>query len=209
MNDIAVPFGLYEADMADMPFSDTVYGPVRAYALHERIMDAVGQPLNRVITALGIRKTGRTFGRRLAAHLCSLSALLEANQEELLAVEGVGDRRANIILDGLTANRGNIDRLIALDIDPRVNDADLTDRPLAGMSVVVFGAMSGPLAPHSRTKMNELIESQGGRASSSVSKITSLHVTSETTASKAIKAAQLGLRTITPEAFVQMIGLSK
>ncbi|WP_066949510.1 NAD-dependent DNA ligase LigA [Microtetraspora fusca] len=77
--------------------------------------------------------------------------------------------------------------------------------PLAGMAVVVTGAMSGPLETLTRTEMNELIERAGGRASSSVSARTSLLVAGEKAGSKRDKAATLGVRIATPEEFAAMV----
>lgn len=78
--------------------------------------------------------------------------------------------------------------------------------PLAGQSVVVTGGMSGPLASLSRNEMNELIERAGGRASSSVSKRTSLVVAGEKAGSKKAKAEALGIRVLAPEEFAELLG---
>jgi DNA ligase (NAD+) len=77
--------------------------------------------------------------------------------------------------------------------------------PLAGMSVVVTGAMTGPLETLSRNQMNELIERAGGRASSSVSASTSLLVAGEKAGSKRTKAESLGVRIASPEEFAELV----
>ncbi|MGW0807810.1 NAD-dependent DNA ligase LigA [Nonomuraea sp. NPDC002799] len=79
------------------------------------------------------------------------------------------------------------------------------DLPLAAMSVVVTGAMTGPLAALSRNEMNELIERAGGRASSSVSAKTSMLVAGEKAGSKWAKAESLGVRIVTPEEFADQV----
>ncbi len=82
--------------------------------------------------------------------------------------------------------------------------------PLAGMRVVVTGAMTGNLEKLSRNEMNELIERAGGRSSSSVSKKTSLVVAGEGAGSKRAKAEQLGVRLATPDEFATLVaGLVK
>jgi DNA ligase (NAD+) len=73
------------------------------------------------------------------------------------------------------------------------------------MSVVVSGAMSGPLAALSRNEMNELIERAGGKSSGSVSKNTSFLVRTESTTSKAVKAQSLGVAVLTPEQFAEKV----
>ncbi|MFI7049022.1 BRCT domain-containing protein [Streptosporangium sandarakinum] len=77
--------------------------------------------------------------------------------------------------------------------------------PLAGRSVVVTGAMTGPLAALSRNQVNELIERAGGKASSGLSAKTSLLVAGEKTGSKRTKAESLGVEIVTPDAFAEMV----
>lgn len=77
--------------------------------------------------------------------------------------------------------------------------------PLAGMTVVVTGAMTGALEKLSRNQMNELIERAGGRSSSSVSKKTSLVVAGEGAGSKRTKAETLGLRLAAPDEFAALV----
>jgi DNA ligase (NAD+) len=73
------------------------------------------------------------------------------------------------------------------------------------MSVVVTGAMSGPLDGLSRNQVNELIERAGGTASSSVSARTSLLVAGEKAGSKKARAERLGLEIVTPEEFAARV----
>jgi DNA ligase (NAD+) len=73
------------------------------------------------------------------------------------------------------------------------------------MTVVVTGAMTGPLEKLSRNQMNELVERAGGRSSSSVSKKTSLVVAGESAGSKRAKAEDLGIRLATPDEFALLV----
>lgn len=173
---------------------------------------AKAQPLNRVITALGIRLTGRTFGRRLAAHFKSLDALVNASIADLMEVDGIGDERATVIRAGLDKNADVIRDLIALGVTSAVEEDTSAPKPLVTadgkpLSVVVTGAMTGLLAAYGRTQMNELIERFGGKASGSVSKNTGLVVSSDNTSSNAVKALDLGVRIVTPEEFAAELGL--
>ncbi|MFE2051006.1 NAD-dependent DNA ligase LigA [Streptomyces sp. NPDC059459] len=77
--------------------------------------------------------------------------------------------------------------------------------PLAGMRVVVTGAMTGRLEKLSRNEMNELIERAGGHSSSSVSRKTTLVVAGEGAGSKRAKAEQLGIRLATPDEFGSLV----
>jgi DNA ligase (NAD+) len=71
--------------------------------------------------------------------------------------------------------------------------------PLTGKTVVVTGAMTGPLAGLSRTEMTELIVKAGGKASSSISARTHLLVAGDAAGSKLDKARTLGIEIITPD----------
>ncbi|WP_433225269.1 NAD-dependent DNA ligase LigA [Microtetraspora malaysiensis] len=192
---------------------------------------AKAKPLNKVFCALGVRGTGRSMSRRIARHFGSMDAIRAADAEALQAVDGIGPEKAAALVEELTELEPLIDRLVAAGVTmtepgvvgPRAAGSDAAgsgaaaadspeaaagptvDLPLAGMAVVVTGAMSGPLGALSRTEMNELIERAGGRASSSVSARTSLLVAGEKAGSKRDKAATLGVRIATPEEFATMV----
>lgn len=212
VSDLADLFALTLADLRDLPIGNGRLGETRAAGIAEQIEQAKTQPLARVITALGIRKSGRTFGRRLAAHFRSFDTLLTAAPEDFLAVEGVGEERARLFHEGFQARAAVIARLGELGVTSAVEEtaddfeSGANAKPLDGMKVVVTGAMTGPLAGLNRTEMNELIEAAGGASSSSASKATSLLVCGEEGSSKFKKATALGIRIVTPEEFAEMIG---
>lgn len=208
-------FRVDEALLAGLPLGETSTGALRrlgeknAKKLYDGIQAAKTQPLNRVITALGIRLTGRTFGRRLAAHFGSLGALLAATQDDLLAVEGVGPERAAVIHAGVQKNERVIRSLIELGVTSEVEkDDNAGAAALAGMSVVVTGSTKGTkLEAYGRNEMNELIERHGGKSSGSVSKNTSLLVAGDGAGSKLAKAETLGVKVISPDEFAGMLSL--
>lgn len=181
-----------------------------ATKLVENIAKAKEQPLARFITALGIRKSGRTFGRRIASEFETIDAVLAASRDDFFRVEGVGDERANLFFEGFQKNRGVIAKLLSAGVtlnvpaNGAVSDSDALT--LSGMRVVVSGSMSGVLAKYSRNEMNELVERHGGKSSGSVSKTTSLLVAGEGAGSKLVKAEELGVKVATPEEFAEMIG---
>ncbi|MFC7643894.1 helix-hairpin-helix domain-containing protein [Streptosporangium lutulentum] len=157
---------------------------------------AKAQPLSRVFCALGVRGTGRSMSRRIAKHFGSMDAIRAADAEAIEAVEGIGPKKAPGVVAELVELADLIDKLVKAGVtmtepgwrppaDPEAGaGADVTvsgvsELPLAGMSVVVTGAMSGALEALTRNQMNELIERAGGRSSSSVSAKTSLLVAGE------------------------------
>ncbi|MFE9428672.1 NAD-dependent DNA ligase LigA [Kitasatospora sp. NPDC006697] len=171
------------------------------------------QPLGRVFCALGVRGTGRTMSRRIAAHFGSMAAIRAADAEALAQVAGIGADKARVIVAELAELGPLIDKLIAQQVGTAVTEptaavADLPEEaggPLAGEAVVVTGSMTGALAALSRNEMNELIERAGGKASGSVSKKTTLLVAGEKAGSKRVKAEELGIRILGPEEFAALV----
>ncbi|MER6298723.1 NAD-dependent DNA ligase LigA [Kitasatospora sp. NPDC001539] len=193
-------------------------GDTSADKLLAAIETARTRPLNRVFCALGIRGTGRTMSRRIAAHFGSMAAIRAADAEALAAVDGIGVEKAAVILAELAAVGPLLDRLAAQGVGvgvtepaaavtapPTAADQGGSVGPLAGQSVVVTGSMTGALADLSRNAVNELIERAGGKASSSVSKRTTLLVAGEKAGSKRAKAEELGVSITTPEEFAVLV----
>lgn len=173
------------------------------------------QPLSRVLCALGIRGTGRSMSRRIARYFATMDLIRAADAEAMQRVEGIGAEKAPVIVAELAELSGQIDRLTAAGLTmtepgatpppPPGEESEEGAGPLAGMKVVVTGAMTGPLADLSRNQMNELIERAGGKSSGSVSKNTSLVVAGEGAGSKRAKAESLGVRLATPDEFAGMV----
>jgi DNA ligase (NAD+) len=216
INDIGDVFAMSEAELAALQLDNgQLYGAVRAAKVYAGIQAAKEMPLNRVITSLGIRKSGRTFGRRLASHFGSMEAILAASESEFLAVEGVADERARLFYEGFQKNRPVIEKMVAAGVKMQhaaptaaaATGGSAGGSALAGLKVVVTGAMTGPLAALNRNQVQELIEAHGGAASGSVSKSTSLLVCGEPGSSKYNKALELGVKIVTPEEFAGMLGL--
>ncbi|GGW98536.1 DNA ligase 2 [Streptomyces malachitofuscus] len=187
------------------------------------IAKAKGQPLSRVLCALGVRGTGRSMSRRIARHFATMDHIRAADADAMQQVDGIGAEKAPSIVAELAELGPLIDRLAAAGVTmtepgatpPAAADAAANGDgdaaapapggPLDGMTVVVTGAMTGNLEKLSRNEMNELVERAGGRSSSSVSKKTTLVVAGEGAGSKRAKAEQLGVRLATPDEFAAMV----
>ncbi|MEU8331671.1 NAD-dependent DNA ligase LigA [Micromonospora sp. NPDC048839] len=198
-------------------------GAKSADNLMAAIETAKTKPLNRVFCALGVLGTGRSMSLRIAAHFGSMQAIRDADAVALEQVNGIGNEKAPVIVEELADLAPVIDKLVAAGVNldqPGFVPAAPTDAegdaeasaqeakselPLAGMTVVVTGAMTGPLSDLSRTEMTELIARAGGRASSSVSARTHLVVAGEKAGSKLDKARALGIETVTPEELAQRL----
>lgn len=192
----------------------------------DNLLTALGtakeQPLSRVLCALGVRGTGRSMSRRIARYFATMDNMRAADAEAMQRVEGIGTEKAPSIVAELAELAPLIDKLAAAGVNmtepgaipqgPAAGDADSsgetsepTAGPLAGMAVVVTGAMTGALEKLSRNQMNELVERAGGRASSSVSKKTTLVVAGEGAGSKRAKAETLGIRLASPDEFAILV----
>ncbi|MEV6979546.1 NAD-dependent DNA ligase LigA [Kitasatospora sp. NPDC093806] len=198
-------------------------GAKSAGNLMTAIETAKTKPLNRVFCALGILGTGRSMSLRIATHFGSMQAIRDADAVALEQVDGIGNEKAPVIVAELADLAPLIEKLLAAGVNmdqpgfvpptPSDSEADTettaqtagSELPLSGMTVVVTGAMTGPLASHSRTEMTELITRAGGRASSSVSARTHLVVAGENAGSKLDKAQALGIETITPEQLAERL----
>lgn len=177
------------------------------------------QPLSRVLCALGIRGTGRSMSRRIARHFATMDGIRAADAESMQRVDGIGGEKAPVIVAELAELSEQIDRLAAAGLsmtepgatppapveEGTESEPQAPAGPLAGMKVVVTGAMTGPLEKLSRNQMNELIERAGGKSSGSVSKNTSLVVAGEGAGSKRAKAEGLGVRLSDPDEFAELV----
>ncbi|MEV6521712.1 NAD-dependent DNA ligase LigA [Longispora sp. NPDC051575] len=172
------------------------------------------QPLARVLTALGVRGTGRSMSRRIARHFATMDHIRAADADALQAVDGLGPEKTPVIVEELKDLAPLIDKLVAAGVNMtepgatppgQESTGEGSDLPLAGKSVVVTGSMTGPLAELSRNEMNELIERAGGKASGSVSAKTALLVAGDKAGSKLAKAETLGVTVIGPDEFAELV----
>ncbi|MFE2014258.1 NAD-dependent DNA ligase LigA [Streptomyces sp. NPDC059491] len=185
----------------------------RGAKLAEQIRLAAARPLSRVFCALGIPGTGRSMSRRIAGHFGTMEAIRGADAAALQEVEGIGPEKAPVIVEQVAALAPVIDKLIAAGVgmtEPRPETAqERADGPLTGTTVVVTGKMTGSLDGWGRSEMGALIERAGGRVGGSVNSRTTYLVAAPSASgkpsSKAVKAAELGVEVLAPEAFAALV----
>ncbi|MET9050662.1 NAD-dependent DNA ligase LigA [Streptomyces bacillaris] len=190
----------------------------------DNLLAAIGaarsRPLSRVFCALGVRGTGRSMSRRIARYFATMDHIVAADAESLQRVDGIGKEKAAAVVEELAELAPLIEKLVRAGVtmtepgatpppEPGTEEQEGAEAgaelPLAGMKVVVTGAMTGALEKLSRNQMNELIERAGGKSSSSVSARTSLLVAGEKAGSKRTKAEGLGIRIADPEEFAELL----
>jgi DNA ligase (NAD+) len=154
------------------------------------------QPLNRLITALGIHGVGEVSAADLSRHFPSLDLLAAATGDQLQSVDGVGPNIAEAILDWFNRERNQkvLEKLKAAGVWPTSSPfvGRPSSGPLAGMTFVVTGTLAGL----SREGVKDYIEQHGGKVIDSVSKNTSYLVVGEAPGSKLQKAQGLGVKII-------------
>lgn len=176
----------------------------------ERIIDGikatVNVPFERVVYALSIPYCGETVSKRLAKSVKDIDTLMTLSAEQLTAIEDVGPRIANSIIDYFSqpANRSNVERLRAagLQMAIAVNEDLPSGNQLEGKTIVI----SGTFNHHSRDEYKELIERYGGKNAGSVSKKTSFILAGDNMGpAKLEKAKSLGVQVIDEDEFLKMI----
>ena len=158
--------------------------------------------LGAFLSALGIPNVGRKTARDLADHYGSLTALMAASEEELLAIRDVGEVVARSIA-GYFADEGkreNLQKLLDQGIAP-VYDKKETGL-LSGRNVVFTGSLSR----YTRSEIQALAEGHGANVQSAVGKGTDLLVAGERAGSKLRKAQELGIEVLTEDEFLSMLG---
>jgi DNA ligase (NAD+) len=156
-------------------------------------------PLSRFLIALSIDNVGEETARLLSKRFGSLSALRKASVEDLKNIDGIGEVVARSIENWFAdkANAALVERLVAhVTIVP---DASGGEGFFAGKTVV----FTGSLERYSRDEASEIVRSQGGSVSSSVSQKTDYVVLGKDAGSKEAKARELGISILTEEEFAK------
>lgn len=179
-------------------------GEKSATKLIENIAKSKTAELSRFIFAIGIRMIGERSAKLLADRFQSIDALMNATTEQLVEVAEIGPKVADAVTFyfAVPANRERIAKMQRLGVAPTHVAAATGDR-LAGKTVVV----TGTLTRFTRDEIHKLIEREGGKAGSSVSKNTAYLVAGESAGSKLEKAKSLGVPVLTEDEFLGMMGV--
>ncbi|WP_084960017.1 NAD-dependent DNA ligase LigA [Thermoactinospora rubra] len=171
-----------------------------ALMVMDELERAKNSELWRVLVALSIRHIGPPTARALADAMRSIDAIMNASEEELAAVEGIGPRVAATVKEWFAVDwhREIIERWRAAGV--RMEDEPAPAKgpqTLQGLTFVVTGSLSG----FTRESAAEAIASRGGKVSGSVSKKTSFLVMGENAGSKYDKAVSLGVPILDEDGF--------
>ena len=171
------------------------------------LLTAIGKSrtvsLERFIFALGIDGVGKVAAKDLAREYQSMERLAEADKEQLLSLENIGEVTAETIVNWFADadNRAELERLLNAGITPEVSKKQNTDGVFSGQFVV----LTGTLENYKRSEAQKLIEERGGECQSSVTAKTTLVIAGEAAGSKLDKAKKLGIKIIDESEFTSML----
>lgn len=198
---ISNPVDLYRLTMQDLMQLDLVKEK-SAMNIYTSIQESKTKPLNRLLTALGIRHVGKETADILSGEFATLDDIKNADVERLANIEGIGGIIAQSIYDFFHEERNvkMIGELKELGVNPVSKVKPKSDK-LAGKTFV----LTGTLQNMTRDEASAIIKSHGGKTSSSVSKKTSYVLAGENAGSKLDKAQNLGVIILTEDDFLEMI----
>ncbi|MEP0007025.1 MAG: NAD-dependent DNA ligase LigA [Balneola sp.] len=167
------------------------------------IASSKNQPFEKVLYALGIRFVGKTVAKDLAEAFKTLENLQSATEDELLGVDSIGPRIAESVIEFFSneINQKILAKLQSAGLQFEIEEKELASNILEGKKIV----LTGTLPTLSRNEAKELIEKNGGKTASSVSKNTDYVLAGESAGSKLTKAQDLGVEILDEELFLSMI----
>ena len=157
----------------------------------------------RLVYALGIRHIGEKAAKLLCEHFLSIDRLFEASVEEIAEIDGYGEIMAQSVYDyfRLEGTAHLISQLKQLGVEMKPLEAKTKEGMFLGKTFV----LTGTLPTMSRKEASALIEQNGGKTSSSVSKKTDYVLAGEDAGSKLIKAQSLGITIISEAELLEML----
>jgi DNA ligase (NAD+) len=168
------------------------YGEISARNALAAIELSKQQPFARVLFGLNIPDVGWVTARNLARHFGDVDRLLDASQEQIQEVEGIGPDRAESIAEWFSdeQNRTLVAELRELGLRFEVGEEEKPiEGPLTGSQYVI----TGTLEAFSREEAKAALEALGAKVSDNVSKKTTGVVVGESPGSKAAKAEKAGV----------------
>ena len=168
------------------------YGEKSVNNMLEAIENSKSNSLERLIFGLGIRQVGAKTAKILAKHYLTMDNLINSTKEELSNIHDIGDIIAESILKYFS-NEKNIDEInrlkeYGINMDYIGSTEVINNENISGKTFVITGTLSRP-----RDEIKEIIETNGGNVSTSVSKKTNVVIVGTDPGSKYVKAKELGI----------------
>jgi DNA ligase (NAD+) len=160
--------------------------------------------LARFILALSIRYVGEETADILSREAGSIHKLAEISQEDLLKIDGVGEKMAEAIAAYFQEkeNLKEIELLLENGVKPEASKKIIrTDHAFSGKTFVLTGALQS----YTRDQAEDLIKERGGKVTGSVSKKTDFVLVGEDAGSKLEKAQELQIKILSEKDFQEML----
>lgn len=183
------------------------FGEKKADKLFAELEKSKDCELDAFLFAIGIPNIGKKTSYDLMAHFGTLEALMGATEQELVDIEDVGEIVASSITEYFAdeENRRFVNRLLEAGVHPQMHMQEDAGTLFEGLTFV----LTGTLPTLSRAQAQEMIRKNGGKATGSVSKKTSIVLAGESAGSKLDKARELGVTIIDEAQFLRMIEQQK
>ena len=193
---------IYKLNISELSTLDRM-GEVLASKLVANIEDSKSRPLDRVIFGLGILHVGSEIATLLAQTYGSLQNLSEASLDHLLAIDGIGPKIAQSIKDyfNVESNKSLIYELEKLGLNMNSEVKSISSNAFTGLTFVITGTL------HNLTRKDteELIKTNGGKVTNSVTSKTSYLITGDSPGSKLTKAQEIGTTVLTESEFLALM----
>lgn len=169
--------------------------------LLKAIENSKSNPLDRLVFALGIRNIGQRSATLLCERLPSMDSIMNADVSVISEIEGFGDIMAESVVRAFQEPhmQKTIERLRSYGVNMEYGSRVQSNK-FSGLTFV----LTGTLPTLKRSDAKTIIESMGGKVSSSVSKKTDYVVAGEDAGSKLTKAQELGVKIISEQELLDM-----
>ncbi|MEE0855755.1 MAG: NAD-dependent DNA ligase LigA [Ruminococcus sp.] len=159
--------------------------------------------LYRVLYALGVRNIGLKAARLVCESFLTIDDIMNAKAEAFEQIEGFGSIMAQSLENyfSLDSTKNLIAELKSLGLEMKPSEQKKKGGVFEGKTFV----LTGTLPTMTRSEASKLIEQNGGKTSSSVSKKTSYVLAGEEAGSKLTKAQSLGIDILSEEEFLKML----
>ena len=172
----------------------------------EGIEKSKQMPFEKVLFGLGIRYVGETVAKKLAAYFKNIDSLMNANFEELVAVEEIGERIAESLIEYIKdpRHKEQIEQLRShgLQFESVLKMVELESSKLEGKSFIISGVFEN----YSRDELKDIIEANSGKIVSSISaKLNYLVAGDNMGPAKLEKATKLQIPIISDDDLIKML----
>ncbi len=199
VHDVADLYSLTKKDLLGLE----LFKDKKADNLLASIERSKSQSLSRVVYGLGIMNIGTKAAYVLAQRFPSIDALMKVSQEELRAVQDIGEVTSEAVVNFFSqaSTRGLIEKFKKAGLKMEEKVVRAAGKKLAGKKFV----FTGELEDMSRDQAGDLVKNLGGDVVSSVSKATDYVVVGENPGSKFTKAQQLGVKILNQKEFKEIV----